>query len=53
MKSTERHTVDTQITDSADYKISVITSILQYQPRLLFASYRLYDVNNYYLLVDK
>jgi DNA-binding MurR/RpiR family transcriptional regulator len=30
MKSTERHTADTQITDSADYKISAIASILEY-----------------------
>jgi protein gp37 len=30
MKSTEHHTADTQITDSADYKISAIASILQY-----------------------
>jgi hypothetical protein len=30
LKSTERHTADTQITDSADYKISAVASILQY-----------------------
>jgi hypothetical protein len=30
MKSTERQTADTQITDSADYKISAVASILQY-----------------------
>jgi hypothetical protein len=30
MESTERHTADTQITTSADYKISAVASILQY-----------------------
>jgi hypothetical protein len=30
MKSTERHMADTQITDSADYKISPVASTIQY-----------------------
>jgi hypothetical protein len=29
-KYTEPHTADTQITDSADFKISAVVSILQY-----------------------
>jgi hypothetical protein len=45
MKSTERHTADTQITDWADYKISAVASILQYTAAsAIFASCRPYDV---------
>jgi hypothetical protein len=51
MKSTERHTADTQITNSADYKISS-PRFYNIQPRLLIASYRPYDVNNYYSVVQ-
>jgi protein gp37 len=37
MKSTERHTADTQIiTDWADYKISAVASILQYSTASVF-----------------
>jgi hypothetical protein len=50
VKSTERHTTDTQITDSTDFiKSRLSPRLYNIQPRLLFASYRPYDVNNYYI----
>jgi hypothetical protein len=49
MKSTERHTADTQITVSADLKSRLSPRFYNIQPRLLFGSYRPYDVNNYFL----
>lgn len=50
MKNTERHTADTQITDAIDSKISASPRFYKLQSCLLFATYRPYDVNNYFLL---
>jgi hypothetical protein len=47
MKSTERYSADTQITDSIDSKISAAPRFYKLQCCLLFATYRPYDVNNY------
>jgi hypothetical protein len=47
MKSTERYSADTQITDLIDNKISAAPRFYKLQSYLLFTTYRPYDVNNY------